>query len=184
MSKAQMYEGEPAVKFRFYLAGPMDRVPDGGEGWRKVAAKFLEECGAIAHNPCTKQSEVGKEDAVVRAKIAELKLKKEWDEVARLMEPIRTVDLSLVRQSDALICYMDIDVHMCGSYEEIYLAHRLGKRVFLVCPQGKAGVPNWLFDVLDHNLFFGTFDELYNFLSASGYITLPAQASPPQPAHG
>ena len=59
---------------RTYLAGAMDRVPDGGTGWRDKITPLLERMGVIVLNPCDKPSEVGKEDKDTRENIEKLNL--------------------------------------------------------------------------------------------------------------
>ena len=54
---------------RTYLAGAMDRVPDGGAGWRDKITPLLERMGVVVLNPCDKPSEIGKEDEGTREHI-------------------------------------------------------------------------------------------------------------------
>ena len=51
---------------RTYLAGAMDRVPDGGVVWRDKITPLLESKGVVVLNPCDKPVEVGIEDASTR----------------------------------------------------------------------------------------------------------------------
>ena len=51
---------------RTYLAGAMDRVPDGGAGWRDKITPLLKKMGVVVLNPCDKPSEIGKEDEGTR----------------------------------------------------------------------------------------------------------------------
>ena len=46
-----------------YLCGAMDRVPDGGVGWRVHISKKLQEMGIGVLNPCDKPTSFAKEDA-------------------------------------------------------------------------------------------------------------------------
>ena len=39
---------------RTYLAGAMDRVPDGGVGWRNRISPILKSIGVTVLNPCDK----------------------------------------------------------------------------------------------------------------------------------
>ena len=40
---------------RTYLAGAMDRVKDGGIGWRNDITPFLEDMGVVVLDPCKKE---------------------------------------------------------------------------------------------------------------------------------
>jgi hypothetical protein len=51
---------------RTYLAGAMDRVADGGVGWRNRISPILKSMGVTVLNPCDKPVEVGLEDESTR----------------------------------------------------------------------------------------------------------------------
>ncbi len=44
---------------RTYLAGAMDRVPDGGVGWRNRITPMLKSLGVTVFDPCDKPIVVG-----------------------------------------------------------------------------------------------------------------------------
>ncbi len=46
---------------RTYLVGAMDRVPDGGTGWRNAITPTLKELGIEVLDPCDKPIESAKE---------------------------------------------------------------------------------------------------------------------------
>ena len=102
---------------RTYLAGAMDRVPDGGVGWRDKITPLLESKGVVVLNPCDKPVEVGIEDSCTRVKIESLKEHDEYSKIKKEYGVIRTLDLRCVDISDFLIASIDIDVHACGTYE-------------------------------------------------------------------
>ena len=130
---------------RTYLAGAMVRVPDGGVVWRDKITPLLESKGVVVLNPCDKPVEVGIEDASTRASIEELKDKGEYGKIKKDYGVIRTLDLRCVDISDFIIASIDIDVHACGTYEEIALANSQKKTVLICCQQGKRFPPNWLY---------------------------------------
>ena len=88
---------------RTYLAGAMDRVPDGGVVWRDKITPLLESKGVVVLNPCDKPVEVGIEDASTRASIEELKEKGEYGRIKKDYGVIRTLDLRCVDISDFII---------------------------------------------------------------------------------
>ncbi len=59
---------------RTYLAGAMDRVADGGVGWRNRITPILKSMGVTVLNPCDKPVEVVLEDESTRFEIERLKL--------------------------------------------------------------------------------------------------------------
>tara|TARA_R110002012_G_scaffold62218_4_gene163615 strand:+ start:405 stop:944 length:540 start_codon:yes stop_codon:yes gene_type:complete len=149
---------------RTYLAGAMDRVPDGGTGWRKRITPMLKSLGVTVFDPCDKPIEVGIEDEHVRKEIQELKEQGRFDKIREDYRVIRTLDLRCVDISDFVIASIDIDVHACGTYEEIVTANSQKKPVLVWCQQGKENAPNWLFFMLPHQHIFGSLNELLQYL--------------------
>jgi nucleoside 2-deoxyribosyltransferase len=149
---------------RVYLAGAMDRVVDRGNGWRDNITPFLEELGVVVFNPIKKPTLIGKEDAETHKYKLKLKADKNYDELSKLMKTIRSVDLRLVDISDFLIVNLDLDVHPCGTYEELFLANRSKKPVVVHIEQGKNKTPDWLFGTIPHEMIFSTWVELQNYL--------------------
>lgn len=148
---------------RGYLSGPMDRVPDGGVQWREKVGEDLEQRGVVVLNPCDKPIDIGLEDFKVRADITRWKDEGEYDEIYE-RRVIRHVDLRMVDIADFLYVRWDMDVQMCGTQEEVFLANRQKKPIIIVCPQGKKNMPNWLFWTLPHALFFQTDEEAMAYL--------------------
>lgn len=149
---------------RTYLAGAMDRVPDGGAGWRDKITPLLKSKGVVVLNPCDKPVEVGIEDSDTRVNIESLKENDEYSKIKKEYGVIRTLDLRCVDISDFLIASIDIDVHACGTYEEISLANSQKKPVLIWCQQGKRLAPNWLYFMLPHQHIFGSIDDLMQYL--------------------
>lgn len=149
---------------RTYLAGAMDRVPDGGTGWRNRITPMLKSLGVTVFDPCDKPIEVGLEDESVRQEINHLKQTRQFDKIRDRYRVIRTLDLRCVDISDFIIASIDIDVHACGTYEEIATANSQKKPVLVWCQQGKENAPNWLFFMLPHEHIFGSLDELLEYL--------------------
>lgn len=149
---------------RVYLAGAMDRVKDRGNGWRDSITPFLESLGIIVFNPIKKPSSIGQEDETVYALKKDLKNNQKYDDLSKLMKQIRSVDLRLVDISDFLIVNLDLDIHPCGTYEEIFWANRQKKPILIHMVQGKQNAPDWLFGTIPHNMIFSSWDELKNYI--------------------
>jgi len=149
---------------RTYLAGAMDRVPDGGEGWRNRITPILQAMDVTVLNPCDKPVEIALEDKGTRTEINLLKKSKQFDRIKKDYGVIRTLDLRCVDISDFIIASIDINVHACGTYEEIAVANSQKKPVLIWCQQGKENAPNWLFFMLPHQHIFGSLDEMLRYL--------------------
>lgn len=149
---------------RVYLAGAMDRVVDRGTTWRDNITPFLQDLNVIVFNPIKKPSIEGCEDSETHAQKIKLKQEHKYDELSTIMKTIRSVDLRLVDISDFLIVNLDLDIHPCGTYEEIFLANRSKKPVVVHMEQGKQNAPDWLFGTLPHDMIFSTWLEVQNYL--------------------
>lgn len=150
---------------RVYLAGAMDRVPDRGNGWRDNITPFLEEIGVVVFNPIKKPTILGQEDDTTHKLKLQLKSKENYDELSSLMKTIRSVDLRLVDISDFLIVNLDLDVHPCGTYEEIFWANRQKKPIIIHMVQGKQNTPDWLFGTVPHTMIFSSWDQIKSYLN-------------------
>jgi nucleoside 2-deoxyribosyltransferase len=149
---------------RCYLAGAMDRVVDRGKGWRQEITPFLESLGIVVFNPITKPTEIGLEDYDTHLVKTKLKKKKRYEELSSMMKVIRSVDLRLVDISDFLIVNLDLDIHPCGTYEEIFWANRQKKPIIIHMVQGKEHTPDWLFGTVPHQMIYSDWNDIYGYL--------------------
>jgi hypothetical protein len=150
---------------RVYLAGAMDRVSDRGKGWRDSITPFLENLDIVVFNPIKKPSIIGKEDEYTHRLKIKLKADQNYDELSELMKVIRSVDLRLVDISDFLIVNLDLDVHPCGTYEEIFWANRQKKPIIIHMVQGKQSAPDWLFGTIPHQMIFSSWEKIKEYLN-------------------
>lgn len=149
---------------RVYLAGAMDRVADRGNGWRDSITPFLQDLGVIVFNPIKKPSTIGLEDEKTQLLKQQLKKDQKYSELSDLMKTIRSVDLRLVDISDFLIVNLDLDIHPCGTYEEIFWGNRQKKPILIHMVQGKHRSPDWLFGTIPHEMIFSSWDEIKSYL--------------------
>jgi hypothetical protein len=149
---------------RVYLAGAMDRVADRGNGWRDNITPFLESLDVIVFNPIKKPTILGKEDDETHRLKIKLKSSESYDELSILMKTIRSIDLRLVDISDFLIVNLDLDIHPCGTYEEIFWANRQKKPIIINMVQGKKNAPDWLFGTIPHEMIFSSWDSIKEYL--------------------
>lgn len=150
---------------RCYLAGAMDRVADRGKGWREDITPFLEELGVRVFNPLHKPDGFAPEDEETHTIKRALKQIGKYDELSILMRQIRTADLRLVDKSDFLIVNLNLDIHPCGTYEEVFWANRSKTPILIHIEQGKHNTPDWLFGTIPHSMIFSQWDELKSYLN-------------------
>jgi hypothetical protein len=148
-----------------YLCGAMDRVKDGGTGWREYISDRLKEISVGVLNPCDKPTPYAQEDDNFRDRLESLKQSNKFDLVAKEMKPIAAVDLRMVDICHFVVMSVDLDVHMCGSYHESFVAANQKKPVLVMCNQGKENAPNWLFGVLPHSHIFSSWNELLEYVN-------------------
>ena len=151
-------------KMRCYLCGAMDRVPDGGIEWRQRISVYLEARNVVVLDPCNKSVDIGIEDIESRKQRKVWKEERNYDAIAKDMRLIRNTDLRMIDISDFIIVNLDLDVHPCGTYEELFLANRQMKPILVRVEQGKDSTPDWLFGAIPHNNVFTEWQELIDYL--------------------
>ena len=149
---------------RCYLVGPMDRVSDGGTAWRKKITPILQALNITVIDPCDKPINGVVENDDTRHWIEYYKETEQYQKIRENFGIIRNADLRCVDISDFVIAHVNLDVHMCGSYEEIVTANSQKKPVLIWCEQGKKNAPNWLFFMLPHEHIFNSLDEIFDYL--------------------
>lgn len=149
---------------RAYLGGAMDRVPDGGVGWRRSVGQWLRNRGVITLDPSDKPIDIGIEEIEDR-KVRHARVAAgDFEPVVAEMKKIRCVDLRMVDLSDFLVINLDLEVHACGTYEELFLANRQKKPIILRIEQGKRKCPDWLFGTLPHEHMFDCWHHVHEYL--------------------
>jgi hypothetical protein len=142
----------------------MDRVADGGIGWRQDLVDSLADLGIFWLDPCRKPIDIGIEDLENREQRRRAKLNGNFEFVRNQMRQIRPVDLRMVDVADFLVVNLDLDVHACGTYEELYWANRMKKPVLVRVEQGIEYCPDWVFGTLPFELIFSTWEEVKQYL--------------------
>jgi len=149
---------------RVYLCGPMDRVKDGGRGWRDMLTPKLQEMKVVVLDPCNKPLDGAYEGPELRERHTTLLAQHDFETVANEVKVLRRTDLRMVDIADFLIVHLNNNVQTCGTYEELFWANRMKKPVLVMCEQGKLNVPRWLFGVLPHQHIFNNWQELIQYL--------------------
>lgn len=149
----------------FYLAGPMDDVPDRGITWRTEIKKWLWKKGIGVLCPYEKAIiDSQHEDHKYYEEINILKEYRQFDKVHEKMRAVAADDYRMVDKADALILYIDKHAHMCGSYHENCMAAYQRKPVIVCCEQGISNIPNWIFSVCRHEMFFENWQEVKAYI--------------------
>ena len=147
-----------------YLCGAMDRVADGGVIWRKWITPILKDMGIGVLDPSNKPTSFAQEDSEFRDQINIYKVEKKFDKVKERMRNIAAIDLRMVDIAHFVVMYMDMNIHMCGSYHEAFVAIQQKKPLLINCKQGKDHIPSWMFGVMPHQHMFSRWDDLLQYL--------------------
>jgi hypothetical protein len=131
-----------------FLSGPIDRVSDDGVQWRLYIKEKAEEMdlGLSFFDPCDKPAGLGSEIGVEKTQVQDLIRENKWQEAQDFVKTFRRYDLRGVDTSDFLIVKVDLDVHMCGTYDELFTAEREQKPILVIMGKGqkKEDIPTWL----------------------------------------
>jgi nucleoside 2-deoxyribosyltransferase len=151
------------LKRRFYLSGGIEHSGDGGRGWRREIAAFLESLGMAAYDPAAdeKKDLTDEELAGFRA----------WkkDSPERFRSVVRKIiawDLAQIEsRCDGVLAYWDESASRGGgTAAEITLAYRLGKPVYVVLGMPRESASGWVLACATED--FESFEELKRFLEA------------------
>ena len=147
-----------------YLMGPIDRVPDFGKGWRIEIVSQCRSMGIKFLDPTNKVSSLQKEVDEEQKTIREMKESEKWDELSVFMKRVVRDDHRCIDLSDFMICYIDMDIHMCGTYFELQSVLTQKKPYFIIMKGGKKRTPSWLFGIIDHRNIYSTIEEVVDEL--------------------
>lgn len=149
---------------RAYLAGSMDRSLDNGIAWRKLIRHHLNDLGILWLDPTRKPIDIGVENDESRRQRYANKVAGWYDLVTDEMGPIRDVDLRMVNIADFLIVNIDIEIHACGTYNELFLANSQNKPILIHIEESKKNCPDWLFACLPHEHIFDSWIDLRKYM--------------------
>ena len=149
-----------------YLAGPIDNAADKGVEWRTYFRGKLVELGInlVVLDPTDKLSALRPDVGAEQDTIRKFREEQDWDGLSAFVRPIVRVDLRQIDYCDILVVYVDVDVHMCGTYDELRNAIDQKKPILAIIKGGKKRAPSWLFGILHHQYMFDTVDECIEYL--------------------
>jgi hypothetical protein len=157
-----------------YACGAMDRVPDGGVGWRQDIKPFINSLGVGFLDPCDKPISMAEETPESRQERERQKEAGEYDRMSQDMKEIRGIDLRMVDISHFLVVNINLEHYACGTIEEITTANLQRKPILIHVTQGKRHCPDWLIGMLGprgHDMIFDTWEEMKDYLNVIAYGT-------------
>lgn len=147
-----------------YLSGAIDRCPNLGVAWRESLQEVLiKDYGVIPFNPMNKPVVIAGEHEF-REQRRDWKRNGHFTKLKEFVKQIRHVDLRMCDKSDFGIFYIDIDIHACGTYEELTRMNISKKPCLVVCAQGLQQMPDWLFATLPVEHLFDTWEDMLKYL--------------------
>ena len=149
-----------------YLSGAIDCADDKGHTWRDKITPKLGAFGIKVINPLKKPGDntnVSEQDAI---KVH--KQNNSWDEVTKIVKGFRRLDLRYVDLADSVIVYINTDIFILGTTNEILVAEEQHKPIFAIIEGGKEKAPSWLFAMLDWRTEM--FDDMESCLDYIGKL--------------
>jgi hypothetical protein len=152
-------------KTKTYLVGHMQYVS--GRNWREYVTEKLSPLGITCFDPYKKPfiKDV-EEDEASRQDMETWMRTKQYDRVTERMKMVRAYDLNLVARSDFIIAHLVPEVASWGSAEEVTLAVREKKPVFISMEGGKSKTPLWMLGMLPHKYIYDSVDEIIEMIYA------------------
>jgi hypothetical protein len=152
-------------KTKTYLVGHMQYVS--GRNWREYVTEKLSPLGITCFDPYKKPfiKDV-EEDEASRQDMETWMRTKQYDRVTERMKMVRAYDLNLVDRSDFIIAHLVPEVASWGSAEEVTLAVREKKPVFISMEGGKSKTPLWMLGMLPHKYIYDSVDEIIEMIYA------------------
>lgn len=147
-----------------YCSGPMEKAADGGIGWRRKIKPRLQAMGIGVIDPTDKPGEKHVDETNLRNMANNAKNNGDYDTVKKMYKQIVHEDLRYTDLASFLIVNIDMDQHLCGTLDEVFMAANQQKPVIVVCEKGMCHIPNWLYGRLSHELFFTSFDKMFEYL--------------------
>lgn len=138
-----------------YLVGGIDRAKDDGVGWRRdLKEKALKRgLGIKFADPTDKPKSLGDEIPLEigeeKEAVKNLKRLGKWKEALAIVHKYRRFDLRMVDTRDFIIAHIDTTIHICGTYNEVFLAEAQHKPILVIMEEPLYNIPDWLMDVVN-----------------------------------
>ena len=153
-------------KTKIYLAGNLETEDYSyAVDWRKDFADKVKEMGIITLSPLEELFiNYPKEDKDFQDKLKAARANGEFDYVHEEMVKIRSRDLICIDVSTCIVAVINPDKPSWGTVDEIILATRQNKNVFLVIKDGPRRLPLWLFSYFTKEWVFDNLDQVVDRL--------------------
>lgn len=148
-----------------YLSGAIDRVADHGRGWRESFVKKISHLQLNILDPTNKPNDLLSETEKEKNLAQRLKDDKQWNQLHNFAKFIRRVDLRMCDLCDFIVAYIDPDVHLFGTIDEVVTVERQRKPVFLIIKGGKQRASLWAFALTKPEHIFNDEDECIDYLN-------------------
>lgn len=152
---------------KIFLSGGIDRVKDDGIGWRKDFRSKCSDLPFVILDPTDKPAQVGgQETGLEKHRLNKLMDDRDWASAAEWSREVRHIDLRMVDRSDLYIIMIDIETHLCGTYNELFEAERQQKPLFGIMSEGytKWDIPRWLISIFREDEVFNSVQECVDHL--------------------
>jgi hypothetical protein len=132
-----------------YLSGSIEAAKDGGVSWRQDFIKSIEnanlkiQCIDPTNKPGDPSMKIGENKEYQN----QLQANGRFEELQQYVTNYRRFDLRFTDISDFIVAAIDPSLHLCGTYDEVFLAERQKKPRFAICKGGLYKLPRWLFGV-------------------------------------
>lgn len=163
---------------RGYLAGNLENVT-GQEfrDWREWFEEEMLKINIFCFNPCeTVLKNFPVEHESFQKQVKGLRAKGDFDELNRLMKDVRRRDLAMVDKCDFVVANINPDKPTWGTTEELAMAIRMNKPIYLVINGGLGlkNIPLWVAGMVRPECWYETLDEVVENLRKidSGEIKL------------
>ncbi len=154
---------------KIFLSGGIDRVPDDGIQWREEIKQKCEtiKLPFIFLDPTDKPDGLGCEVGLEKYKIKNHLNNGNWEEASEWSRNVRHIDLRMIDKTDLYIVYIDLDSHLCGTYNELFEAENQQKPLFAIMksPYTKKDFPGWLVSIFREEEVFNSVDECVDYLN-------------------
>lgn len=148
-------------KTKCYLSGGMQYVKD-GRTWRETIKKELESRNITFFDPYYKPFDTStSEDEPSRKELLHWMETEQYDIVTHQVKKFRREDLRLVDLSDWMLCLISTTVPSWGTAEELGVAVKERKPVFVIVddPKGKRACPLWIMSMVQHKYIYNNIEE-------------------------
>jgi len=151
-----------------FLSGSIDQAADDGIGWRKEIKKQCKRAKLPVEflDPTDKPKNLGSEIGEEKLRIKLLMKDKKWDQAKQQAKIFRRYDLRMVDKCHLYIVYIDLNVRMCGSFDEMFTAERQGKPLMAIMAPGqsKYDIPAWLIAIFNEDEVFESIEDCVEHL--------------------